>query len=762
MFPYPSGDLHIGHWYNFAPTDIYARKKKMEGYNVFFPIGFDAFGLPAENAAIKRGVHPETWTYENIEKMRGQLKSINAIYDWSAEVVTCDAQYYKWTQWMFLELFKAGLAYRKKVPANFCPSCHTVLANEQVVDGKCERCDSEVEQKEIEQWLFHIKKYARQLSADLDDLDWPEKTKAMQRNWIGESEGTEIEFTVNGKPLRVFTTRPDTIFGATYLVLAPEHPLIEELKAEIGNIAKVEEYVARAKNKTEVERISDVKEKSGVLLEGVVAVNPLNKEEIPVFIADYILLHYGTGAVMAVPAHDSRDYLFAQKHQMPIKRVVSSKEDIPFEGEGEAVHSGEFSGIPSAEAKKRITEFLIKENKGEKKINYKIRDWLVSRQRYWGAPIPIIYCKNCFKGGREGFDYTFYDGEEHAIIPEKNLPVLLPHVDDFRPTQGRSPLARSSSFSEVLCPQCGGRAKRETDTLDTFVCSSWYYLRYADPHNEKEFASKKKLKELLPVDIYVGGAEHSVLHLLYSRFFTKALFDMGHVNFTEPFLKLRHQGTILGPDGKKMSKSKGNVIDPDKEVEEHGADAVRMYLCFMGPYDQGGVWDANGIVGVKRFMERVKKIEIVKENKKVEKTLHKTVKKVTDDIDKLHFNTAVSAMMSFLNEAQEMEEEQMKTFLTTLAPFAPQFTEEVWRNLKFKGSVHEQPWPQYEKKMLEDDQITMIIQVNGRVRARKTVDAGISDKKAEKIAIEEVKKWIEGKEVKKVVVVNGNLVNIVC
>lgn len=756
MFPYPSGDLHIGHWYNFAPADVYARKQRMEGYNVFFPIGFDAFGLPAENAAIKRGVHPETWTYENIEKMREQLKSMNAIYDWSSEVVTCDPQYYKWTQWMFLELFKAGLAYRKRIPANFCPSCQTVLANEQVVEGKCERCDSDVEQKEIEQWLFHIKKYAHELSADLDTVDWPEKTKAMQRNWIGESEGAEIEFLVNGRPLRVYTTRPDTIFGATYLVLAPEHPLLEELKTEIENLSEAEEYIVKAKKKIEMERISDTKEKTGVKLQGVTAINPLSKEEIPVFIADYILLHYGTGAVMAVPAHDSRDYLFAQKHGMPVKRVVSSLEDLPFEGEGETVHSGEFSGTSSAEAKKKIIKYLEKEKKGEKKVNYRVRDWLVSRQRYWGAPIPVIYCKNCYKGGEEGRDYTFYDGEEHAIIPDNNLPVMLPRIDDFRPKEGKSPLARSSSFGEVLCPQCGEKAKRETDTLDTFVCSSWYYLRYADPHNKKEFAEKKKLKELLPVDIYIGGAEHSVLHLLYSRFFTKALRDMGHINFSEPFLKLRHQGTILGPDGRKMSKSKGNVIDPDKEVEEHGADAVRMYLCFMGPYDQGGVWDASNIVGVKRFMDRIRKIETGKENEKTEKLLQKTIKKVTEDIDKLHFNTAISAMMTFINEIEEIGEKQMKTFLTILAPFAPQFTEELFKE------VHEQPWPTYDEKMIKEDTVTMIIQVNGKVRTKKEVRADISERKSEKIALEEAKKWTEGKEVKKVVVVGSNLVNIVC
>ncbi len=771
MFPYPSGDLHIGHWYNFSPADVYARKKRMEGSRVFSPIGFDAFGLPAENAAIKREIHPETWTYENIERMKKQLVSMGPIYDWSRELATCDPKYYKWTQWIFLQLFKAGLAYRKKVPANFCPSCNTVLANEQVVEGECERCGCEVLQRDIEQWLFHIREYVDELLSALNDLDWPEKTKLMQKNWIGKSEGVEVEFSVGGHPLRVFTTRPDTLFGATYLVISPEHPFLDNIKrTQVQNLEELESYVMKARKKSEKERTSEDKEKTGVRLEGVLAVNPLSGEEIPVFVGDYVLLHYGTGAIMAVPAHDKRDYSFAKKHNLPIKRVIHSASDLPYEGEGDLVASGEFTGMKSSEAKEKINQYLEKKKKAEKKVNYKIRDWLVSRQRYWGAPIPIIYCKNCFqKKGREGVDYTIFEGEDHAIIPveEKDLPVVLPYLEDFTPSgEGRSPLSKDKNFTEVVCPRCGKEAKRETDTLDTFVCSSWYYLRYADPHNDKVFADKKNIKEWLPVDIYIGGAEHSVLHLLYSRFITKVLRDQGHLNFHEPFLKLRHQGMILGPDGQKMSKSKGNVVDPDKEVEKHGADAVRMYLCFMGPYDQGGPWNPRGILGVKRFLERVWKIkDDVKEeeNKKLEKIMHQTVKKVTEDIEELRFNTAISAMMTFLNEAKEPGKEQMKTFLVLLSPFAPHFTEEVWSYLGFKGSIHNQNWPTYDLAKTKEEVITLVVQVNGKVRDKIEISATKSESQVKKIALEseKTKKWIDGKKIKKVVIIKNRLINIV-
>ncbi len=769
MFPYPSGDLHIGHWYNFAPSDVYARKKKMEGYKVLSPIGFDAFGLPAENAAIKRGIHPETWTYENIERMREQIVSMGPMYDWSKEVITCDSNYYKWTQWIFLELLKAGLAYRKKTPANFCPSCNTVLANEQVVEGRCERCDSEVVQKDIEQWLFNIRKYAEELLFSLKDVDWPEKTKLMQENWIGKSEGVEVEFTVEGKPLKVFTTRPDTLFGATYLVVSPEHPFLNDIKkTKVKNLDELEKYVMQARKKSERERTSEEKDKTGVKLEGVFAVNPLSGEEIPVFVGDYVLLHYGTGAIMAVPAHDKRDYSFAKKYGLPVKRVIRSESGLPYEGEGELVSSGKFTGINSDKAREEIIKHL--KEKAKKKVNYRIRDWLVSRQRYWGAPIPIVYCKHCFqKEGKEGIDYTVFEGEEHAIVPveEKDLPVALPYVEDFTPSKkGKSPLSRSDEFLITICPRCGKEARRETDTLDTFVCSSWYYLRYTDPHNDKAFADKKKIKEWLPVDIYIGGAEHTVLHLLYSRFITKVLRDAGHLSFSEPFLKLRHQGMILGPNGQKMSKSKGNVVDPDKEVKKHGADAVRMYLCFMGPYDQGGSWNPRGILGVKRFLERVWKMKEnieEEENEDLEKKLHQTIKKVTEDIDNLRFNTAISAMMTFLNKVQYLKKEQIKTLLLLLAPFAPHLTEEIWEDLGLKGSIHNEKWPTYNLSKTKEEKTTLIVQVSGKVRDKIEINAGTPEAKIKKLAkeSEKVKKWIAGKKIKKVIIIKNKLVNIV-
>lgn len=769
MFPYPSGDLHIGHWYNFAPSDVYARKKKMEGYKVLSPIGFDAFGLPAENAAIKRGIHPETWTYENIERMREQIVSMGPMYDWSKEVITCDSNYYKWTQWIFLELLKAGLAYRKKTPANFCPSCNTVLANEQVVEGRCERCDSEVVQKDIEQWLFNIRKYAEELLFSLKDVDWPEKTKLMQENWIGKSEGVEVEFTVEGKPLKVFTTRPDTLFGATYLVVSPEHPFLNDIKkTKVKNLDELEKYVMQARKKSERERTSEEKDKTGVKLEGVFAVNPLSGEEIPVFVGDYVLLHYGTGAIMAVPAHDKRDYSFAKKYGLPVKRVIRSESGLPYEGEGELVSSGKFTGINSDKAREEIIKHL--KEKAKKKVNYRIRDWLVSRQRYWGAPIPIVYCKHCFqKEGKEGIDYTVFEGEEHAIVPveEKDLPVALPYVEDFTPSKkGKSPLSRSDEFLITICPRCGKEARRETDTLDTFVCSSWYYLRYTDPHNDKAFADKKKIKEWLPVDIYIGGAEHTVLHLLYSRFITKVLRDAGHLSFSEPFLKLRHQGMILGPNGQKMSKSKGNVVDPDKEVKKHGADAVRMYLCFMGPYDQGGSWNPRGILGVKRFLERVWKMKEnieEEENEDLEKKLHQTIKKVTEDIDNLRFNTAISAMMTFLNKVQYLKKEQIKTLLLLLAPFAPHLTEEIWEDLGLKGSIHNEKWPTYNLSKTKEEKVTLIVQVNGKVRDKIEINTGTPEVKVKKLAreSEKVKKWTAGKKIKKVIIIKNKLVNIV-
>ncbi|MDO8559166.1 MAG: leucine--tRNA ligase [bacterium] len=778
MFPYPSGNLHIGHWYNFAPADVFARFKRMNGFNVMSPIGFDAFGLPAENAAIKRKIHPKNWTHKNIENMRKQLKSMGNIYDWSREVVTCDPEYYKWTQWLFLQFYKNGLARKAKVPANWCPSCKTVLANEQAEGGKCERCDSQVIQEEIEQWLFKISSYADELLKGLDNLDWPETTKIMQRNWIGRSEGLQIKFSISNSQfsIPVFTTRADTLFGCTYLVVAPEHPIILNLKSEILNLKFVEQYIEESKKKTERDRISDLKEKSGVELKGVKAINPVNGREVPIFVADYVIMHYGTGAIMAVPAHDNRDFDFAKKYNLPIIEVV--KGTVPlggtvptmaYEGEGALINSDKFTGMPSNDARERIGEWLQKQEKAEKKVYYRLKDWLISRQRYWGAPIPMVFCEKC----------------SWQAIPEKDLPVLLPNIKNYLPTgEGKSPLAKSKKFINTVCPKCGGSAQRETDTMDTFICSSWYYLRYADPLNETEFASEEKLKAWLPVNVYVGGAEHSVLHLLYSRFFTKALNKMGLVNFSEPFLGLRHQGIILGPDGQKMSKSKGNVVDPDEQVKKYGADAVRMYLCFMGPYNQGGPYNPDGLVGINRFLNKAwglfeKSTPTPKgvgaptvsvgefKNPKTEKLLHQTIKRVTEDIEGMRFNTAVSALMILVNELQQptykKDHGSISTFLLLLAPFAPHMAEELWSRLGNKDSIHNQEWPKYDPKLIEEERINLIIQINGKVRDKIDVPSGISEKEASDLVInsEKIKKWLQGQEIKKTIFVPNKLINLV-
>ncbi|MFC1629609.1 leucine--tRNA ligase [Patescibacteria group bacterium] len=797
MFPYPSGDLHIGHWYNFGPADIYARFKKMQGLNVMSPFGFDAFGLPAENAAIKRKLHPRTWTKKNIQKMRKQLKSLGNLYDWSREISTCEPEYYKWTQWMFLQLYKAGLAYRKKVPCNFCPSCKTVLANEQVAEGKCERCDSEVLQKEIEQWLFKITDYAEELLKDLGDLDWPERTKAMQRNWIGKSEGWEIRFKIKdtkpeaGEDISVFTTRIDTLFGCTYLVVAPEHSIIEELKPQIKNYKFVLQYIEESKKKTEKERISEIKGKTGIEIKGVKAVNPANNREILIFVADYVLAHYGTGAIMAVPAHDQRDFDFAIKYNLSIIEVIKPeriKKVLPkeislvvsdgrpkqaYEGEGILVNSGRFNGLQSEKAKERIGDNLSKKGLAKKNIYYKLRDWLISRQRYWGAPIPMVLCKAC------GW----------VPVSEQDLPVLLPRVKNYLPTkEGKSPLAKVKNFVNVKCPECKGEAERETDTMDTFVCSSWYFLRYADPQNTEEFASKKKIKNWLPINMYIGGAEHSVMHLLYARFFTKALERLGYLDFKEPFLSLRHQGIILGPDFQKMSKSKGNVVDPDPQVEKYGADAVRMYLCFMGPYDQGGPWQLKGIIGICRFLGKVwHLVEQWKENQKVnpktksknpelEKLFQKTIKKVTQDIENFRFNTAISALMILVNQLtsgkKQVTKKHLKNLLLLLAPFAPHFAEEVWQteilgvqvsDFKASKSIHSRRWPRCSQKLVEEKKIQIIIQVNGKVRGKSEAKVGISENEARKLALsqENIQRWIEDKEIKKVIFVPDKLINVV-
>ena len=780
MFPYPSGDLHVGHWYNFAPADVYARFKRMQGFNVMSPIGFDAFGLPAENAAIQRKIHPKTWTYKNIQRMRKQLRSIGAIYDWSREIITCDPEYYRWTQWMFLKLYEQGLAYRAKVPANFCPSCKTVLANEQVVNGRCERCDSEVVQKQIEQWLFKISAFAEDLLRDLDKLDWPQTTKMMQKNWIGRSEGWQIKFPISHFQLSidVFTTRIDTLFGCTYLVLAPEHEVISKLKSKILNFRFVEDYIKKTNRKTERERISETGQKTGVELRGVKAVNPANGREIPVFAADYVLPHYGTGAIMAVPAHDQRDFDFARKYNLPVVEVIvppistrSHFHEItegsggPYEGEGVLVRSGRFTGMRSETARKRIGEWLAKKNMAEKKVYYRLRDWLISRQRYWGAPIPMVFCQKC------GWQ----------AVKAKDLPVLLPNLKDYQPAgAGQSPLAKSKKFVNTFCPKCGGPAQRETDTMDTFVCSSWYYLRYVDPRNQKKFAAKNKIKNWLPVKIYIGGAEHTVLHLLYSRFFTKVLNKLGYLDFKEPFLTLRHQGIILGPDRQKMSKSRGNVIDPDEQIQKYGSDAVRMYLCFMGPYHQGGPWNPQGMLGIYRFLNRVwalfEKAKIKKQkskpcskNQNLDKLLHQTIKKVTEDIENFRFNTAISALMILVNHMNKATflsyPGKLKTLLLLLAPFAPHLTEELWHRLEpgSKQSIHHQSWPVYNPKLAKEEKIQFMIQINGRVRDKIEVSQNISRLEVEELVLkrEKVKKWLKGQKIKKIIFVPGKLINLV-
>ncbi|MEA3398495.1 MAG: leucine--tRNA ligase [Patescibacteria group bacterium] len=779
MFPYPSGaGLHVGHVESYTATDIYSRYLRMRGYNVMHPQGWDAFGLPAENYAIKTGVHPVQTTKQAIATFKRQIKSMGFLYDWDREVNSSDSAYYKWTQWLFLFLYKNGLAYKKKAKVNWCESCQTVLANEQADGGKCDRCGSAVKQKDLEQWFFRITDFIKDqeyegrkitgLLSALDNLDWPESTKRGQRNWIGRSVGAEVDFSVNGEKVTVFTTRPDTLFGATYFVLSPEHELIKKLESKIKNYKEVEDYVKKAKLKTELERTDLAKEKTGVRLEGIKAINPVNNEEIPVFIADYVLTGYGTGAIMAVPAHDERDWEFAKKYNLPIIEVLQggNVKQEAYIGDGTHVNSQFLDGLNKDEAIKKIIKWLEEKKLGKKAVNYRLRDWLVSRQRYWGAPIPIIYCGQC--------------GE--VPVPEADLPVELPDDVGFKPT-GESPLKYSKSFQAVKCPKCGQSAKRESDTMDTFVCSSWYYLRYADPKNTEEFASQELLKKWLPVDVYVGGAEHTVLHLLYSRFFTKVLQKYGLVDFNEPFTKLRHQGIILAEDGNKMSKSKGNVINPDDVVKEYGADALRLYEMFMGPLEDMKPWNTKRIVGIGRFLEKIWKLKLKVRSKKleikkdIEILLNKTIKKVTEDIESFKFNTAISQMMIFINHLEkekEIDKNMWEKFLIILSPFAPHLAEELWFHSQ-KGStapkedygavdsIFKQEWPEYNKKLVVDDKIKLVLQVNGKVRDMIETAADIPENEAKKIAMEsdKIKKWTAGKEIAKIIFVKGKLVNVV-
>ncbi|SHJ92253.1 leucyl-tRNA synthetase [Hathewaya proteolytica DSM 3090] len=773
MFSYPSGSqLHAGHWFNYGPVDSWARFKKMRGYNVFQPMGFDAFGLPAENYAIKTGIHPKDSTFKNIAKMEEQLKSIGAMFNWENEVVTCNEDYYKWTQWLFLELYKKGLAYRKNAPVNWCPSCNTVLANEQVIDGICERCSTAVTKKNLTQWFLKITDYADELLEKLDDLDWPEKTKAMQKHWIGKSTGTEVTFSIDNSDIKfnVFTTRPDTLFGVSYVVLAPENELVDKITVA-ENKSAVEEYRESAKKQSEIERQSITREKTGIFT-GSYAINPINNKKVPVWVGDYVLNTYGTGAVMAVPAHDERDFAFATKYNLPINRVVEGGEALPYTESGTLVNSGEFDGMESEKAKSSITDKLIELKAGNRKVNYRLRDWLVSRQRYWGAPIPVVYCDKC------GI----------VPVPEDQLPVKLPYNVEFTP-DGKSPLAKCDEFIHTTCPCCGADALRDVDTLDTFVCSSWYYLRYADNKNSEKAFDPEIINELLPVDKYVGGPEHACMHLLYARFITKALRDMGYLKFDEPFISLTHQGLILGPDGLKMSKSKGNTISPDDYIKEYGADVFRMYLMFGFGYTEGGAWSDDGIKSMGKFIDRVERTldslaEEIKEHKNNKDTMddaekelnfwrHNSIKSITDDTEIFQFNTSIARLMEFMNALSKYAKESTKNFtflkevladyIRLLAPFAPHFSEERWEILGMDYSVFNEKWPEFDPKALVKDEIEIAIQINGKIKARINVasDSDEESIKAACLATPAIAEALEGKTVRKVIVIKGRLVNIV-
>jgi len=766
MFPYPSGDkLHIGHWYNFGPADSWGRYMRMNGYNVFEPMGFDAFGLPAENYAIKTGIAPKASTATNVKTMVKQLKAIGAMYDWSQMVNTSEEDYYKWTQWLFLMMYKRGLAYKKKSPVNWCPGCKTVLANEQVQDGICERCKSEVTKKNLAQWFWKITDYAESL-LDHTDLDWPEKTITMQQNWIGKSTGVEIDFKLedSDEVLTCYTTRPDTIYSVTFMVIAPEHPWVQEAVKGTKYAQKVKDVTAQIKKQTDIERTSEGGlDKLGAFV-GKYVINPVNGERIPVYIANFALM-YGTGVVMA-DAHDQRDFEFAHKYKIPLKFVISEKgkpttpqgATEAYTSDGILFNSGEFSGMNNREALPKMTNWMVKEGFGRKTTNYRLRDWLISRQRYWGAPIPVINCEKC--------------GE--VLVPEKDLPVILPRIKEYKP-KGKAPLATSDSFMKTKCPQCKGPALREPDTMDTFVCSSWYFLRYPSANLKNNAFDKEVLKKWGPVDMYIGGPEHACMHLLYARFVNQVLHDAGLVPFKEPFKRLVHQGMVT-KDGAKMSKSKGNVVSPDGFVEEYGSDVFRMYLMFMGPFTQGGDWNDKGITGVARFVQRIWKVAegptLKKLSPEMNVLLHKTIKRVTQDIEKMHFNTALSALMEFINEAikEGIDLKAKQKIIRLIAPMAPHLAEELWSlvtGIAPTGSkwvsVVDQKWPKYEEKYTVSSVIKLIIQVNGKLRGTVDASADISNEDAVKLAKIQanVLTHLEGKKIIKEIVIPGKLVNLV-
>ncbi len=781
MFPYPSGKLHMGHVRNYSIGDVIARFKKMRGFNVIHPMGWDSFGLPAENAAIKHQIHPQKWTWSNIDNMREQLKELGLSYDWKREVATCHPGYYKWTQYMFLKFLEKGLAYRKKSPVNWCPECQTVLANEQVIDGQCWRCDSQVVKKDLEQWFFKITDYADELLKDLDLLDgWPERVRTMQENWIGRSTGAEVDFSIEGQEekVTVFTTRPDTLYGVTYMVLAPEHPLVAKLVKGTEREQEVFSFVKKMRNQTELDRVSTEVEKTGIPL-GVNVINPLTGDKVPVWIANYVLMDYGTGAVMAVPTHDQRDFEFAKKYSLDLKVVIQPEGETLIPGEmtqaytqpGIMADSAHFNGMMNTDAISAIANYLEEQGFGRKTVNYRLRDWLVSRQRYWGAPIPVIYCDEC------GI----------VPVPEEQLPVKLPEDVAFK-AGGASPLTTSDSFMQTICPKCGKPARRETDTMDTFICSSWYFMRYTDPRNEEEAFAKEKVNYWMPVDQYIGGIEHAILHLLYARFFTKVLRDAGLADVDEPFKQLLTQGMVI-KDGSKMSKSKGNVVSPDDIINAYGADTARLFILFAAPPERDLEWSDQGVEGSYRFLNRVWRLvkgqtealkavdgqvelsKLDKKDKALYRLIHEVVKRVTEDIEeRMNFNTAISAIMELVNGLNAnlegdilVRKEGIEKLLVLLAPFAPHITEDLWHNMGHADSIHNQVWPTWSLEALKKDEMTVVVQVNGKVRDKIVVSVETDKVELEKLALdsEKIQGFIKDKQIVKVIAIPKKLVNIV-
>ncbi len=762
-FPYPSGQgLHVGHPRSYTAMDIIARKRRMQGYNVLYPIGWDAFGLPAENYAIQNNVHPAVITEKNINNFRRQLKMLGFSFDWSREVNTTDPNYYKWTQWIFLQLFKKGLAYKKEMPINWCTSCNVGLANEEVVNGVCERCGGEVIQKNQSQWMLKITEYAQRLIDDLDEVEFLDKIKTQQRNWIGRSEGAEVTFKLTtGDEMVVYTTRCDTLFGATYTVISPEHPLIQKLADTLTNYEEIKAYQAEAARKSEFERTEMAKEKTGVMLQGVKAINPVTGEEIPVFVSDYVLVTYGTGAIMAVPAHDTRDWEFAKKFDLPIIEVVSGGEDVQAEAytdvyKGTMVNSGFLTGKTVQEAIPAMITYLEENGIGKKKVNYKLRDWVFSRQRYWGEPIPVVHCEKC----------------GYVPLPEEELPLVLPDMKEFKPGEnGESPLANATEWINTTCPHCGGPAKRETDTMPQWAGSSWYFLRYTDAHNDEALASKEALNYWIPVDWYNGGMEHTTLHLLYSRFWHKFLYDIGLVPTKEPYQKRTSHGMILGENGEKMSKSRGNVVNPDDVVNEVGADTFRTYEMFLGAFDQSTPWSQQGLRGCYRFIEKVWNLQNIMTDDAgysadMEKLMHKTIKKVGEDFERMKFNTAIATMMAFINDVTKkgaITKGEYMTLITLLNPVAPHMTEELWEMYGDGGLLSLRAWPTYDEAKTVDDEIEVVLQINGKIRDKMMLSPNLSAQEMQEAALgnDKVQALIDGKQVVKCIAVPGKLINIV-